>query len=166
MSAVATISQPPSQQLQADFRAFLATSPRIILGTQSSSRRAIMDELAAEYGFQYTCEVAGIDEEAIRHPEPAQLVLMLARAKAAAILAKLADAVCVRGYSMNCAVDYLDGCAATQVPDAAHTYLITCDQVVLYDGQIREKPTSAEQVCGLFACVMMMMIVFVRPGNG
>lgn len=88
---MAKISQPPSEQLQADFKAFLATSPHIILGTQSSSRRAIMDELAAEYGFRYTCEVAGIDEEAIRHPEPSQLVLMLARAKAEAILTKLAQ---------------------------------------------------------------------------
>lgn len=87
---MATISQPPTEQLKALFKAFLASSPQIILGTQSSSRRAIMDELAAEYGFEYTCEVAGIDEEAIRHPDPAQLVLLLARAKAEAILAKLA----------------------------------------------------------------------------
>lgn len=89
----ARISQPPSEQLEAEFRHMIAGSPQIILGTQSSSRRAIMDELAKEYGFEYTCQVAGIDEEAIRHPEPSQLVLMLARAKADAILAKLQGAM-------------------------------------------------------------------------
>ncbi len=86
----ARISQAPSEKLKSEFKDMIAASPQIILGTQSSSRRAIMDELAQEYGFQYTCQVAGIDEEAIRHPEPPHLVLMLARAKAEAILAKLA----------------------------------------------------------------------------
>jgi predicted house-cleaning NTP pyrophosphatase (Maf/HAM1 superfamily) len=51
----------------------------------------IMDELAAQYGFQYEVAKAGIDESAIRHDDARQLVLALAHAKADAIRAALAQ---------------------------------------------------------------------------
>jgi len=42
-----------SSSLAARFASFLATHPRIILGTASQSRRAIMDELSRQYTFEY-----------------------------------------------------------------------------------------------------------------
>ncbi|KAL4423798.1 hypothetical protein ABPG75_001099 [Micractinium tetrahymenae] len=101
----------------------LRQHPRIILGTGSSSRRGIMDELAAEYGFSYEVAKADIDEKAIRHEDARHLVLRLAHAKAAAIAAKLA--------------------AAEGAPPSG--LLITCDQVVLHEGQILEKPEDEAQ---------------------
>jgi septum formation protein len=83
-----------------------------------------MDELASEHGFQYSVLTADIDEQAIRHHDPTVLVSLLAHAKAAAIKAKMHDA---------------------GTPTAG-TYLITADQVVTYKGQIREKPSSIEEV--------------------
>ncbi len=88
----------------------------------------IMDELAAEHGFRYDVRTADIDEKAIRHDDPHQLVLALGRAKRDAILAKMR----------------LEDSEAMTGPQRA-TFLITCDQVVVHEGQIREKPESDEE---------------------
>ena len=45
-------------------------APRIILGSSSSSRRQLMDELATEHSFTYDVITADIDEKAIRYPDP------------------------------------------------------------------------------------------------
>lgn len=82
-----------------------------------------MDELAAEHGFTYEVAKADIDEKAIRHPDPHTLVLRLAHAKAAAVIAKL-EAAGGGGSGL----------------------LVTCDQVVLHEGLILEKPEDAEEV--------------------
>jgi septum formation protein len=63
--------------------------PRLILGSASKSRRAILDEMARRYGFSYEVATADIDEKAIRCPQPSELVVTLAHAKARAIVAKL-----------------------------------------------------------------------------
>lgn len=89
----------------------------IILGSGSSSRKAIMDELAEQYGFSYSVITADIDEKALRHPDPRRLVLCLAHAKAAAIIEK-----------MKVRSEELSG------------LLITCDQVVVHEKKILEKP--------------------------
>lgn len=98
--------------------------PRIILGSSSSSRRSIMDQLASQHGFSYCVRTAGIDESnpAFRDPSPRTLVLKLARAKAAAIVEKL---------------------RASQEP--LEGLLVTCDQVVTHSGNVLEKPTSREE---------------------
>ncbi|KAL4446279.1 hypothetical protein ABPG77_003086 [Micractinium sp. CCAP 211/92] len=77
-----------------------------------------MDELAAQHGFSYEVAKADIDEKAIRHEDARHLVLRLAHAKAAAIADKLT--------------------AAEGTPLSG--LLITCDQVVLHEGHILEKP--------------------------
>ena len=66
---------------------------------------------------------ADIDERAIgdRTHNPEALVLELARAKATAICEKLGR-------------------------QASKALLVTCDQVVLHEGKIMEKPTSEEEV--------------------
>ena len=80
-----------------------------------------MKELAQEYGFQYETVTADIDEQALgdRMSDPAELVTLLAKAKAQAINERLAN---------------------------EHGLLLTCDQVVIHQGLIREKPISEQQV--------------------
>eukprot|EP00878_Enallax_costatus_P003604 GHUV01003818.1.p1 GENE.GHUV01003818.1~~GHUV01003818.1.p1 ORF type:complete len:137 (+),score=10.67 GHUV01003818.1:628-1038(+) len=115
-------------QLASRFSKLVATHPRIILGTASSSRRAIMDSLAEKYAFRYEVLKADIDEKAIRHDEPRQLVMSLAHAKADTLMQQLQEESKGAG----------DGRPAT--------FLITCDQVVVHDGQIREKPEDIAEV--------------------
>jgi predicted house-cleaning NTP pyrophosphatase (Maf/HAM1 superfamily) len=101
-----------------------------------------MDELAAQYCFTYEVAKPDIDESAIRHPDAHQLVLLLAHAKAAAIRAKL---------------------AATGRADAG--LLITCDQVVLHENHILEKPADEAQVSSALAVALGKGIVNVSmPG--
>ena len=86
-----------------------------------------MQELAQEYGFSYETATADIDEQALgdRQQNPADLVALLAQAKADAIIGKLrqSEAKPLQGF------------------------LLTCDQVVVHQDVIREKPVSQEQVC-------------------
>lgn len=85
-TAMATaVAMPDPQRLARLF----SSKPRIILGSASSSRRAIMDELARQHGFSYEVRTADIDEKAIRLPSPPELVTALAKAKADAIVEKL-----------------------------------------------------------------------------
>ncbi|WJX09313.1 hypothetical protein P8452_00161 [Trifolium repens] len=98
------------------------TSPyKIILGSSSVARRKILSEM----GYQFTLMSADIDEKSIRKDTPEELVMALAEAKAEAILQRLPVG------------DYLK--------DAEPTLLITSDQVVVYEGVIREKPSSKEE---------------------
>ena len=85
-----------------------------------------MKGLAQEYGFKYETVTADIDEQALgdRTADPAALVTLLAQAKADAICKKMRDR---------------DANPSTGL-------LITCDQVVVCQDQIREKPTSAQEV--------------------
>ena len=68
-------------------------------------------------GVLFTVMSADIDEKAIRLSDPKELTLALARAKADALLPRITEPA----------------------------LLITSDQVVVYEGVIREKPESREQ---------------------
>ncbi|GLT58030.1 hypothetical protein SLA2020_309560 [Shorea laevis] len=94
---------------------------KIIMGSSSFARRKIL----AEMGYEFTIMTAGIDEKAIRKEKPEELVVALAEAKAEAILQRLPLG------------DY--------VSEAEPTLLITADQVVVYEGIIREKPSDEEE---------------------
>ncbi|XP_019436915.1 PREDICTED: maf-like protein DDB_G0281937 isoform X3 [Lupinus angustifolius] len=97
------------------------SSYKIILGSSSVARRKILSEM----GYQFTIVTADIDEKSIRKETPEELVMALAEAKAEAIVQRLhVD-------------DYLK--------EAEPTLLITCDQVVVYGGVVREKPSSKEE---------------------
>ncbi|XP_050212652.1 uncharacterized protein LOC126664340 isoform X2 [Mercurialis annua] len=99
-----------------------ANSPvKIILGSSSIARRDIL----AKMGYEFTVASADIDEKSIRKEQPEELVMALAEAKAEAILQRLP----VHDYKK----------------DAVPTLLITCDQVVVYEGAIREKPSNEEE---------------------
>jgi len=83
-----------------------------------------MDELCEEVGFKYDVLTADIDEKAIRREDPAELVTVLAQAKADAIQGKMAPA---------------------EKEKDENALLITCDQVVVHEGKILEKPEDAAE---------------------
>jgi septum formation protein len=79
-----------------------------------------MQELATEHEFVFDTASADIDEKAIGDREgspPEALVLLLSHAKAAAIIDKL-----------------------TSTQQLLEGLLVTCDQVVVHNGKILEKP--------------------------
>ena len=71
-----------------------------------------MQELSRELGFDFDVMIPDIDEKTIRLDNPRELVMAIAHAKTDALLAKIKEP----------------------------TILIVSDQVVLYEGEVREKP--------------------------
>ncbi|XP_011099609.1 maf-like protein DDB_G0281937 [Sesamum indicum] len=94
----------------------------IILGSSSMARREILDEM----GYEFTIMTADIDEKSIRKEKPEDLVMALAEAKADAIVTRLQSSYQLEEISRP-------------------TLLITADTVVVYQGTIREKPSSEEE---------------------
>lgn len=86
---------------------------KIILGSKSLSRNKILKQM----GHEFTIMDPDIDEKAIRHEDPEQLVTTLAHAKAEALLPQINE----------------------------EALLITSDQVVYCNNQIIEKPESIEE---------------------
>ncbi|XP_021283629.1 maf-like protein DDB_G0281937 isoform X2 [Herrania umbratica] len=94
---------------------------KVILGSSSIARRKIL----AEMGYEFTVMSADIDEKGIRKEKPEELVIALAEAKADAILHRLP--------------------VGDHVKEAEPTLLITSDQVVVYEGAVREKPANEKE---------------------
>ncbi|XP_042008407.1 7-methyl-GTP pyrophosphatase-like isoform X2 [Salvia splendens] len=95
---------------------------KIILGSSSVARKKIM----ADMGFKFTTMSADIDEKAIRKEKAKDLVMTLAEAKADAIIGKLEN-------------------LGNEEKDAKPTVVVSADTVVVYEGVIREKPSSKEE---------------------
>ena len=74
-------------------------------------------EVLEKAGYEFEVMAADIDEKAIRFSDPQRLTLALANAKADALLPRIVESA----------------------------LLITSDQVVFHNGEIREKPESEEQ---------------------
>jgi septum formation protein len=85
----------------------------IILGSQSFGRKQMLHEM----GIFFEVMPANIDEKSIRSDNPEELTLLLARAKADALLPKIVHPA----------------------------LLITSDQVTLCAGEIREKPKNTDE---------------------
>lgn len=81
---------------------------KIILGSQSENRRTVLKNA----GYEFEVMVSNIDEKAVRHEDLYELPLLLAKAKAEALL--------------------------PQIKEPA--LLITADQVIVWNGELREKP--------------------------
>ncbi|KAL1198714.1 hypothetical protein V5N11_002978 [Cardamine amara subsp. amara] len=94
---------------------------KLILGSSSIARRQILTDM----GYQFTLMSADIDEKSIRKEKPEELVLALAEAKAEAIMQRIPD--------------------DDNIEQDKSTLLITCDQVVVYEDAVREKPSSVEE---------------------
>ncbi|XP_015947296.2 uncharacterized protein LOC107472276 isoform X1 [Arachis duranensis] len=98
------------------------TKALIILGSSSVARRKILSEM----GYEFTKMTADIDEKSIRKETPEELVMALAEAKANAIISKLQT-------------------TSNQERVDEPMILIAADTVVVYDGVVREKPSSKEE---------------------
>jgi len=101
-------------------------------------------EVLQKMGLKFTCISPDIDEKAIRHADPQQLTRLIANAKADALLLKIKEP----------------------------SLLITSDQVIFCNGQIREKPQNAEE-CKLFLrsyehfpAVCVTAVVVTNTSNG
>ncbi|CAI0436172.1 unnamed protein product [Linum tenue] len=124
---------------------------KVILGSASIARKTIL----AEMGYQFTVMTADIDEKAIRKEKPEELVMALAEAKADAIVAKLQsinnlEKIAEAETSVLVAADTAEAILerlpiGDYAQRAEPTLLITTDQVVVYDGAIREKPSNEEE---------------------
>lgn len=86
---------------------------KIILGFSSKSRREVLKQA----GYIFEVINPDIDEKAIRTDDLYQLSLLVAKAKAAALLAKISEPA----------------------------LLITADQIVVCHGNLYEKPTSEDE---------------------
>ncbi|KAG2664005.1 hypothetical protein I3760_16G059100 [Carya illinoinensis] len=126
------------------------TSPfKIILGSSSIARRTILSEM----GYEFTIMTADIDEKCIRKDKPEDLVIALAEAKADAIISKLQtinhqekddeQTILIAADTAEAILQRIP--IGDYVKDAEPTVLITCDQVVVYEGMVREKPSSKEE---------------------
>lgn len=93
----------------------------------------LLQELADEYGFSFDILKANLDERSIgdRAEMPEQLVKLLAKAKADALMPQLQSN------------------SAQEKP----AFLITCDQVVVHKGRILEKPQTADEVSFCLFCL-------------
>ncbi|GAY43075.1 hypothetical protein CUMW_071820 [Citrus unshiu] len=123
-----SLTRPDSPVSPSEFRQSLgnmeasATPVKIILGSSSMPRRKIL----AEMGYEFSVMAADIDEKSIRKEKPEDLVMAIAEAKADAIISKLQI-------------------TDSQLGNVKQTILIVADTVVVYEGVIREKPSSREE---------------------
>ncbi|MER5365574.1 nucleoside triphosphate pyrophosphatase [Streptomyces sp. NPDC002722] len=87
---------------------------RLVLASASPARLGLLRQA----GFAPEVIVSGVDEDALSAPTPAELALVLAKAKAAAVAGR---------------------------PEAAGALVIGCDSVLELDGEALGKPADAEE---------------------
>lgn len=87
----------------------------LVLASASPARRRLLEQA----GIAHRVAVSGVDEEAIRHDDPHQLVQRLARAKAETVAGRLTAAEPVLG----------------------------CDSLLLFGGEVFGKPADAAEAC-------------------
>ena len=91
------------------------SNKQLVLGSSSKARA----QLLKENGFEFIIKTVNIDEKAVcpdlRH-DPSSYTLQVAQAKMRELIQL----------------------------DLKDSIIITCDQVVSWNGQVREKPTSAQ----------------------
>ncbi|XWS24368.1 hypothetical protein CRYUN_Cryun28dG0095800 [Craigia yunnanensis] len=122
---------------------------KIILGSSSVARRKILSEM----GYEYTLMSADIDEKGIRKENPEELVMALAEAKADSIISKLQTinnqekdeipTVLIAADTAEAILQRLP--IGDYVKEVESTLLITSDQVVVYEGVVREKPANEKE---------------------
>jgi septum formation protein len=87
----------------------------LLLASASPARRRLLEQAAIAHRVQ----VSGVDEDAIHHADPAQLVQLLAQAKAQAVR---------------------DACT-----DVSITAVLGCDSVLAFEGEVFGKPLDASE---------------------
>lgn len=96
--------------------------PVLLLASASPARRRLLQKA----GIDHRVQVSGVDEETIAHPDPAQLVQLLARAKALAV----ANALPRPSWAID------------QQPITA---VLGCDSVLAFEGEVFGKPRDAAE---------------------
>jgi len=91
----------------------------LLLASASPARRRLLEQA----GIPHRVQVSGVDEETIQHPDPRQLVRLLAAAKAAAVLQRLAGAADPGGVSG----------------------VLGCDSLLVFAGTVFGKPVDADE---------------------
>ena len=99
-----------------------ATKRHIVLGTSSSSRQKIIAKLGWVEGISVI--IPDINEKSIRSDDPYKLPLVIAKAKADEVVRKIKS-----NSDMN----------------EKDMIIITADQVVYFNGEVREKPTNEDE---------------------
>lgn len=87
----------------------------LLLASASPARKRLLEQAAIAHRVQ----VSGVDEDTIHHADPAQLVQLLAQAKAQAIR---------------------DACT-----DGSITAVLGCDSVLAFEGEVFGKPNDAAE---------------------
>ncbi|MFZ9946741.1 MAG: Maf family protein [Vulcanococcus sp.] len=87
----------------------------LLLASASPARRRLLEQAAIPHRVQ----VSGVDEDAIQHSDPAQLVQVLAKAKAQAVR---------------------EACVDTSI-----TAVLGCDSVLAFEGEVFGKPLNAAE---------------------
>ncbi|XP_027178286.1 maf-like protein DDB_G0281937 isoform X3 [Coffea eugenioides] len=129
-----------------------ASFKKIILGSSSMARRQILSAM----GFEFTVMTADIDEKSVRKEKPEDLVMALAEAKRE--LESLNAKGKCRGLSSNVSnirPAFHDKRADAIISRLKNTsylgekeqpvLLITADTVAVFEGTVREKPSSKEE---------------------
>mmetsp|Transcript_32354 Transcript_32354/g.54539 ORF Transcript_32354/g.54539 Transcript_32354/m.54539 type:complete len:272 (-) Transcript_32354:2358-3173(-) len=88
---------------------------KLVLGSSSKNRREVLEAIQ----WDYTPMSADIDEKSIRHDDPMEMPVVIAKAKAEEL---------IKREKMDISSEPL--------------VLVTCDQIVLFQGQVREKPEN------------------------
>ena len=100
----------------------MSRSSNIILGSSSKARQAVL----VSHGFEFKVMKPDIEEKLVApglRSDPSRYTLAVAKAKMEALLPKIMAQM-------------------SSFPNP--TVIVTCDQVVSWEGQVREKPESAE----------------------
>ena len=92
--------------------------PVLMLASASPARRRLLEQA----GVPHRVRVSGVDEEQIHHPDPKQLVQLLAQAKAAAVSQEL-----------------------DPVADSEISVVLGCDSVLSFEGRVFGKPAGAAE---------------------
>ena len=104
----------------------------LLLASASPARRRLLEQA----GIAHRVQVSGVDEEAISHSDPAQLVQLLAAAKAQAV----SETLC--GLNQEGSVSQGSGLIQ---PSAQVTAVLGCDSVLAFDGGVFGKPRDAAE---------------------
>lgn len=108
----------------------MTNTPVMVVGTSAKRRRHFIAEaFGSEYELRFVSP--DIDEKAHRSSDAGALTALIASAKMEAVLASMEDE---RNHELKAVVEA-----------SPRSVAVTFDQVVVWQGQIREKPTDASE---------------------